>query len=137
VVGVPDAIKGQAIVAFAVLRTPAEPDSALQRELIDWVAQALGKSLAPKIVHFVEDIPKTRNAKVMRRVIRAAYLGEPLGNLAALVNPETVEAIQVAQITPFTGVLSLLLGLAPTNQTVSRSAQLRVYRVWRYFYKAL
>ena len=51
-------------------------------------------TLAPKTICFVGDIPKTRNAKVMRRVIRAAYLGEPPGDLAALVNPEAVEAIR-------------------------------------------
>jgi acetyl-CoA synthetase len=44
----------------------------------------------------VRNIPKTRNAKVMRRVIRAAYLGEPAGDLSALVNPEAVEEIQEA-----------------------------------------
>jgi len=42
----------------------------------------------------VLDFHKTRNAKVMRRVVRAAYLGEPLGDLSALVNPEAVEEIQ-------------------------------------------
>ncbi len=94
VIGVPDAIKGQAIVAFVVLRAPDDANETLRRDLVAWVAQALGKSLAPKTVHFVEDIPKTRNAKVMRRVIRAAYVGEPLGNLAALVNPDAVDAIQ-------------------------------------------
>jgi acetyl-CoA synthetase len=42
--------------------------------------------LAPKEVLFVGDIPKTRNAKVMRRVVRAAYLGEKLGDTSALEN---------------------------------------------------
>ena len=42
---------------------------------------------------FVPDLPKTRNAKVMRRVIRAAYLGEEPGDLSSLVNPESLEAI--------------------------------------------
>jgi acetyl-CoA synthetase len=42
------------------------------------------------------DVPKTRNAKVMRRVIQAAYLGEPPGDLSALVNPEAVEEIRQA-----------------------------------------
>ena len=61
------------------------------------LAQAqLGKPLAPKAVCFVRDIPKTRNAKVMRRVIRSAYLGEEPGDLSALVNPEAVEEIRQA-----------------------------------------
>jgi acetyl-CoA synthetase len=42
----------------------------------------------------VRDIPKTRNAKLMRRVIRAAYLDESPGDLSALVNPEAVEEIR-------------------------------------------
>ena len=54
----------------------------------------MGKPLAPKAQYFVPDLPKTRNAKVMRRVLRAAYLGEPAGDLSALVNPEVVEAIR-------------------------------------------
>ncbi|MBN1564406.1 MAG: AMP-binding protein [Anaerolineae bacterium] len=93
-IGVPDPLKGQIIVTFVVLSDSLTPDAALQHDLVAWVAQALGKALAPKTVHFVADLPKTRNAKVMRRVIRAAYLGEPLGNLTALVNPEAVAAIQ-------------------------------------------
>jgi acetyl-CoA synthetase len=47
-------------------------------------------------VLFVADIPKKRNAKVMRRVIRAAYLGEPPGDLSALVNPGAVYDIPQA-----------------------------------------
>jgi acetyl-CoA synthetase len=47
----------------------------------------------PKAVHIVSGLPKTRNAKIMRRVIRSAYLGEDSGDLSALLNPETVEEI--------------------------------------------
>jgi acetyl-CoA synthetase len=78
-VGVPDEIKGQAVVAFVVLRSEFAPGDHLHADLTAWVADALGKPLAPKTIHFVRDIPKTRNAKVMRRVIRSAYLGEPPG----------------------------------------------------------
>jgi acetyl-CoA synthetase len=95
-VGVPDKIKGQAVVAFAVLQPGFETSEALRSELEALVTKGLGKPLAPKEVRFVRDIPKTRNAKVMRRVIRAAYLGEPPGDLSALVNPEAVEEIQAA-----------------------------------------
>jgi len=58
---------------------------------------ALGKPLAPKSVLFVSDLPKTRNAKVMRRMVRAAYLGEPLGDTSSLVNPAAVEEIRKAK----------------------------------------
>jgi acetyl-CoA synthetase len=95
-IGVPDEIKGQAVVAFAVLQPGTQADEALRKELEGQVARDLGKPLAPREVRFVRDIPKTRNAKVMRRVIRAAYLGEPPGDLSALVNPEAVDEIQSA-----------------------------------------
>jgi len=95
-IGVPDEIKGQAVVGFAVLRAGIEPGDPLRAELKQLVARDLGKPLAPKAILFVADIPKTRNAKVMRRVIRAAYLGEPPGDLSALVNPEAVKEIQEA-----------------------------------------
>jgi acetyl-CoA synthetase len=95
-IGVPDEIKGQAVVAFAVLQTAFKPSETLRAELKGLVAKELGKPLAPKAVLFVADIPQTRNAKVMRRVIRAAYLGESPGDLSALVNPEAVEEIREA-----------------------------------------
>jgi acetyl-CoA synthetase len=95
-VGVPDEVKGQSVVAFAVLGADAEANEALRDELKAWVAKEMGKPLAPKNIRFVADIPKTRNAKVMRRVIKAAYLGEEPGDLSALVNPEAVEEIKQA-----------------------------------------
>jgi acetyl-CoA synthetase len=54
----------------------------------------MGRPLAPKSIEFVSALPQTRNAKIMRRVIRAAYLGQDPGDLSALVNPEAVEGIQ-------------------------------------------
>jgi acetyl-CoA synthetase len=93
-VGVPDEIKGQAVVAFAVLQPDAEPNEDLRGELMEQVIKGLGKPFAPKAIRFVGDIPKTRNAKLMRRVIRAAYLGEDPGDLSALLNPDAIEKIQ-------------------------------------------
>ncbi len=91
VIGVPDEIKGTAMVAFVVLK--GEPTENLAAELKQLVAKDMGKPLAPSKIHFVSAIPKTRNAKVMRRVIRAAYLGEDAGDLSALENPKSVEEI--------------------------------------------
>jgi len=59
-------------------------------------AAQLGKAIAPKEVLFVGDIPKTRNAKVMRRVVRAAFLGEKLGDTSALENPASLDEIKRA-----------------------------------------
>jgi acetyl-CoA synthetase len=93
-VGVPDEIKGQSVVVFVVLKPGFNPGESLQTELKAVVAEDLGKPLAPKTLLFVTDIPKTRNAKVMRRIVRAAYLDQPPGDLSALVNPEAVEEIR-------------------------------------------
>ena len=93
-VGVPDEIKGEKLVGFVILRPDADPSPDLMDALRQHVATALGKSLKPSRVHAVEDLPKTRNAKIMRRVIRAAYLGENLGDLTSLENPAAVDGIR-------------------------------------------
>ncbi len=90
VIGVPDKIKGTAMIAFCVL---TEGKENLEAELKALIAKEMGKPLQPNRIHFVSALPKTRNAKVMRRVIRAAYLGEDAGDLSALENPKTVEEI--------------------------------------------
>jgi acetyl-CoA synthetase len=95
-IGVPDAIRGEAVVAFCVLKPDHEGNAPLAEELQLQVAQSLGKPLKPESIAFVADLPKTRNAKVMRRVIRAAYLGHDLGDLTALENPRSVEGIRKA-----------------------------------------
>jgi acetyl-CoA synthetase len=96
-IGVPDEIKGQEVVAFVVLNRSAVPSDALRQELRQSIIDALGKALAPRQVLFVNDLPKTRNAKVMRRMIRAAYLGQDPGDTSSLVNPEAVEEIHHAR----------------------------------------
>ena len=92
VIGVPDEIKGTAMVAFCVLKNKASDD--VEKELKTLVAKDMGKPLAPSKIYFVSALPKTRNAKVMRRVIRSAYLGEDAGDLSALENPSAVEEIK-------------------------------------------
>jgi len=93
-VGVPDPIKGEALVCFCVLKKGANGDVTLAAQLKKDVARDLGKALAPRDVFFVPDIPKTRNAKVMRRVVRAAYIGEKLGDTSALENPAALDEIR-------------------------------------------
>jgi len=92
-IGVPDEIKGEALVCFCVLKPGHEPSEALQRELQNKIIADLGKPLAPKSVNFVRDLPKTRNAKVMRRIIRAAFLGQDPGDITSLENPAAIEEI--------------------------------------------
>ncbi|MDQ6693810.1 MAG: acetate--CoA ligase [Chloroflexota bacterium] len=92
-IGVPDELKGESVVIFAVLKSEYEPSDRLRGEIVQAVVGQLGKSLAPKRILFVNDLPKTRNAKIMRRVIRARYLGEALGDVSSLENPDAVEEI--------------------------------------------
>jgi acetyl-CoA synthetase len=98
VIGVPDEMKGTAMVAFCVLKTETDDASTLALELKQLVAKDMGKPLAPSRILFVSALPKTRNAKVMRRVIRSAYLGEDAGDLSALENPNAIEEIRNSAI---------------------------------------
>jgi acetyl-CoA synthetase len=95
-IGIPDPVRGEAVICFCVLKPAQTGDAALAEELREKVARSLGKPLKPEAVRFVADLPKTRNAKVMRRVIRAVYTGQKAGDLSALENPQCVEEIQRA-----------------------------------------
>ena len=91
--GVPDDVKGESIVVFAVLRPGNAPSPELSEAVRQGISKQLGASMRPKTVLFVTDLPKTRNAKIMRRVIRASYLGLTTGDLTSLENPAAVEQI--------------------------------------------
>lgn len=93
-IGIPHEVKGEAAVVFVVLRAEHTPSSEMERSIGETIANRLGKALKPEKILFVSDLPKTRNAKVMRRVIRAAFLGQNPGDLSALENPQAVDAIQ-------------------------------------------
>lgn len=94
VIGVPDELKGTSMVAFCVVSEPGAIATGLEVELKALVAKEMGKPLAPSAIYAVPALPKTRNAKVMRRVIRSAYLGEDPGDLSSLENPQTIDAIR-------------------------------------------
>ncbi len=96
-IGVPHPIKGSELVVFCVMAPGYEPCEDLRAELRQMLVNAMGKPLAPREILFVSDLPKTRNAKVMRRMVRAAYLGQDPGDTSSLVNPEAVEEIRKAR----------------------------------------
>jgi acetyl-CoA synthetase len=98
VVGVPDEARGTAMIAFCVARGKGgvTRQPGLAAELGDLIAKSLGKPLRPKHVLFLSGLPKTRNAKVMRRLIRAAYLNESPGDISALENPGVLDEIRRA-----------------------------------------
>jgi acetyl-CoA synthetase len=96
-IAVPDKVKGDTVVCLAVLRPGWQASEELRTQLMDAVVKAMGKALAPKAILFVDDLPRTRNAKLMRRIARARFLRlENLGDLTALENPSSLEAIDRA-----------------------------------------
>ena len=94
VVGVPDPIKGSAIVCVAIPRSGMLAGVALAERLSDSLVAAMGTSYRPRQVLLVTDLPRTRNLKIVRRAVRASLLGEPLGDMSALANPEAIEELR-------------------------------------------
>jgi acetyl-CoA synthetase len=84
VIGKPDPVAGEVVKAFVVLRRGTDPDEALRRELIGFARARLGAAVAPREIDFVDDLPKTRSGKIMRRLLRARELGLPEGDLSTL-----------------------------------------------------
>ena len=96
-IGVPDELKGTELVCFVVLHPHGEESETLRGELVQQVVAALGKVDRPKAVFFVDDLPKTRSAKIVRRLIQKSHLGDEIGDLTSVANPEALEAIQRAR----------------------------------------
>ncbi len=96
-VGVPHEIKGEALWCYVVLAEGVEPTDDLRRELTDTVAEALGKSFRPAELRFAQALPKTRSAKVVRRMIRASATGTDPGDLSSLEDPAAVDAVRSAR----------------------------------------
>jgi acetyl-CoA synthetase len=92
-IGVPDELKGEVLVCFVILRPNRKGSPELATELEDLVAAALGKPLRPKAIHFVGDLPRTRNAKILRRVVKSVYTGKDPGDLSSLENPSALAVI--------------------------------------------
>jgi acetyl-CoA synthetase len=93
VIGAQDPVKGQALVCVCVAR---QPDAALADRLAQAVMTAFGTPFKPREFVFVADLPKTRNMKVMRRVVRAMVNGQAPGELSSLVNPEAIDDLERA-----------------------------------------
>jgi acetyl-CoA synthetase len=92
-VGVPDATKGEAIWCFCVC---ANGDEEIAEELRELVARELGRPFKPSRVVFVEALPKTRSAKILRRAVRAVAVGDDPGDLSSAENPQAIDSIRAA-----------------------------------------
>jgi acetyl-CoA synthetase len=99
-IGVPHEIKGEAIVVLCVLRPGEVDEDGLRASVARRVADDLGKPLKPELVAVVRALPKTRSGKVMRRVIRAAWLGLDPGDLSALDDAAALDAIRAVSLGP-------------------------------------
>jgi acetyl-CoA synthetase len=95
-IGVPHPIKGTALIAFCVVDDRSSDEDGIRDTLNQWLIDELGKPFAPQDIIFLEDLPKTRNAKLMRRMLRSAYLGEDPGDTSALINPHILDQVRAA-----------------------------------------
>ncbi len=93
VVGTPHDIKGEVPVAFVCLKG-VEPSEELRGELMNKVKEMIGPTARPDKIIFAGDLPKTRSGKIMRRILKKLLIGEPLGDITTLSNPESVEALK-------------------------------------------
>lgn len=96
VIGKHDEIKGEAPVAFVVLRPGSTPSPALRAELMDHVRNSMGPIAVPGALYFVERLPKTRSGKIMRRLIKAVVEEKPLGDVSTLEDSTSVEEAEKA-----------------------------------------
>jgi acetyl-CoA synthetase len=93
-VGVPHEVKGEVAWVFCVLKPGQNPDDGLASEVADCAARELGKAFKPERVVFVSALPKTRSAKIVRRAVRAALLGQDPGDLSSVENPEALDEVE-------------------------------------------
>ena len=95
VVGYPHDIKGQGIYAYVIVADGATAGEGLRQEIVAMVRQEIGPIAKPDKIQFVDELPKTRSGKIMRRILRKVAAGETdqLGDTSTLLNPEAVEAV--------------------------------------------
>ena len=93
VIGIPDKIKGEVPVAFVISKSKKIAED-LKQEIVGQVRKEIGPIALPKEVYLVEDLPKTRSGKIMRRILKKLWTQEELGDLSALANPENIEKIR-------------------------------------------
>lgn len=101
VVPEPHEIKGEVPVAYTILKKGGEPSEDLEKDIISHVGEVLGPTSRPARIIFVDELPKTRSGKIMRRILRSLLTNDELGDITTLKNPESVKALE--KITGYTG----------------------------------
>jgi acetyl-CoA synthetase len=93
-VGVPHPVKGESVWCFVIAKPGRSLEETLEKELKEIVAEQLGKAFTPDRIVLVDELPKTRSAKILRRAIRATVMDEDPGDLSSLENPTALEQIR-------------------------------------------
>ncbi|MFH1234852.1 MAG: acetate--CoA ligase [Candidatus Diapherotrites archaeon] len=91
----PHEIKNEVPIAFVVLKGAVASD-ALKAELMDHVKKAIGPTAKPEEIYFVNELPKTRSGKIMRRMLKSLLTNKPLGDTTTLQNPNAVDNLKQA-----------------------------------------
>jgi acetyl-CoA synthetase len=90
VIGIPDPVVGQLVKAYVKLLDDATPSDDLRQEILDFAETRLGPAVAPVALDFVDDLPKSQNGKILRRLLKARELGLPTGD-SSTVDDSTVD----------------------------------------------
>ena len=93
VIGIPDEIKGEVPAVFVIYKKD-DSGQEIKEEILGYLKKEIGPIALPKTIYLVEDLPKTRSGKIMRRVLRKLFTGEELGDLSTLANPESVDKLK-------------------------------------------
>ncbi len=91
VIGIPDEIKGEVPAVFEVLKGNWKK---IEDLVVVEIKKGIGPIALPKKIYVVNDLPKTRSGKIMRRILRKIFTNEDLGDLSTLANPESVEELK-------------------------------------------
>lgn len=107
-IGIPDEIKGEAIIIFSILKTDFTIDiknangkndvlkhDVFKQEILQKIRTQIGAFATPKEIHFVASLPKTRSGKIMRRLLKAVIQGQAIGDLSTLEDGTSIEEIQM------------------------------------------
>eukprot|EP00746_Dinoflagellata_sp_MGD_P101791 gnl/MRDRNA2_/MRDRNA2_41505_c0_seq1.p1 gnl/MRDRNA2_/MRDRNA2_41505_c0~~gnl/MRDRNA2_/MRDRNA2_41505_c0_seq1.p1 ORF type:complete len:795 (+),score=134.54 gnl/MRDRNA2_/MRDRNA2_41505_c0_seq1:114-2498(+) len=98
VVGMPDDLRGQAILAFIIVKEGVEPNDEKRNQLVQQVVKDIGPFARPQHILFTPDLPKTRSGKIMRRILKSLVVGEPIGETSTLANPDIVTDLQKSMV---------------------------------------
>lgn len=94
VVAKPHDIKGEVPIAYVILEPGLTPSEELTKRLIKHVDKTMGPIARPEKIVFADELPKTRSGKIMRRILKALAVNEPIGDTTTLLNPESIEALK-------------------------------------------